>query len=798
MLDPCPPKTRADLEWQRLLDALAERTVSEAGRQLALALPFCDSLEEVRVALDEGREATALDTAGEPLPVAAIDDIAGAIDRARIGAALSNEELRAVMAALLAGRTLRRFLAAHKDEAPALQRVCATDPTLDKLERLLSESFEPDGTLSDRASPRLAALRAEARAARARVLRRLEDLLSKHGGIMQDAYWTERDGRFVLPIRADAHERFPGIVHGASASGATLFVEPRGVVELGNRLKMLESDIAREEQAIYAALSTRVGEDVLALEVLARVLAHADLRAASVKLASAAGLAFPEVLDTEGEVDLVAARHPLLALSGAKVVASDIAISAARAMVVSGPNAGGKTVSLKVVGLAALLLRAGLPVPAAPGSRLSVFERVLTDVGDDQSLRANLSTFSAHITNIARILDETHGGVLVLLDELAGGTDPREGEALAAAVLDSLTARGGTIACTTHYEGLKALAVHGGRFVNASVGFDLATLSPTFKLALGLPGSSSALAVARRFGMPSLVVERAQAMVARGAASFEETVKKLEDERQNLELARIAVERDRQEWAEKHRALDAERARLADKERRAIESEGAAVLAGLRRARRELDDAEGRIRRRPAESAELRDARAVVDAVAKKVTLGGELEPVRPEQRSNDGPPLASELRLGLKVFVPKLRADAEIVEVLPGDKLRVAAGSMKLTLRLDEVRARAGQERKAAPAKRPALPYDAASDPDVPMQTSENTADLRGLRADEAVAMAEQFLDRSLQDGRRVAFLIHGHGTGALRLAVRDALRGSRYVTRSRPGEQREGGDGVTVVWLR
>ena len=247
MLDPCPPKTRADLEWDRLLDALAERTVSEAGRALAKELPFCATRAEVLAALIEGREATALDAMGEPLPAAALDDIAPALGRARIGASLSNEEIRAVQAALVAARTLRRFLSAHRDVAPALLEVCATDPSLDRLERLLTDAFEPDGTLSDRASPRLGELRSEARSARARVVRRLEDLLAKHGGLVQDGYWTERDGRFVLPIRADAHGRFPGIVHGASASGATLFVEPRGVVELGNRLKMLESDIAREE-----------------------------------------------------------------------------------------------------------------------------------------------------------------------------------------------------------------------------------------------------------------------------------------------------------------------------------------------------------------------------------------------------------------------------------------------------------------------------------------------------------------------------------------------------------------------
>ncbi len=801
--DPCPAKTRSDLEWDRLLEALADRCTSPAGKRAARALPFASTREGALGALAEVKEAVELDVLGEPLPTFDVPEIGPALDRARIGAVLANEEIRAVVACLGAARALRRFLHPRRARVPALEAACAVDPSLDPLERELGACFDPDGSLADRASPRLAELRAEWRAGRDRLVRRLEELIRKHEDILQDRYWTERDGRYVLPVRSDAHERFPGIVLGTSGSGATVFVEPRALVDAGNRQKMLDAQVTREEQVVYAALSARVGDAVDTIAAAAEALAHADVKSASAKLAKELRLTFPEIPEGESAIDLVGARHPLLALDGVAVVASDVTVSGGRAMVVSGPNAGGKTVALKTLGLAALMVRAGLPVPAKDGSRVSVLEVVLTDVGDDQNLHKSLSTFSAHVQNLATILDATGPGALVLLDELAGGTDPREGEALAAAVLDSLCARGGTVACTTHYEGLKALALADPRFVNASVGFDLGTMSPTFKLALGIPGASSALAVARRFGIPATVLERAERFLSREAVSFDQLVDKLAAERRALELSRAAAEREAEAAQEKQRALDRELERLAGKERGAITREGEALLASLKRAREDLRAAQARLRGGKPTEEDVRAAARAIDAVAHKASIGGELEPRAPGDAVDRAPVPPGEIRVGLRVYVPRLRAEAEIVEVLGGGQLRVAAGALKLGTTVSEVRA-AHASPAAAPAPRrekarkPSFELDAAADPDVPIQTSDNTVDLRGLRAHEATAMAEQFLDRTMGAGRKVAFLIHGHGTGALREAVREALRASHYVARMRPGEQGEGGDGVTVVWLR
>ena len=801
--DPCPPKTRADLEWDTVLRALSERCAGPLGRELALALPFAATRDEARSLLAQAAEAKTLLDEGRPLPAGQVDDVREAIERARVGGVLAPEELRAIGHLLGAARALRRFLASRRSTLPALFEACSTDPTLDELADTLAGSFEPDGTLADRASPRLRELRSEWHAARQRMLSRMEELMKRYEAVIQDRFVTEREGRWVLPVRSDSHERFPGIVHATSASGATLFVEPRAVVPMGNRLKVLEADVRREEGAVYAQLTGLVADQLSSVEAAANAIAVADVRAATAKLAQDVALTFPVVVDRPA-LDLRRARHMLLALDGT-VVPSDLTLEAGRAVVVSGPNAGGKTVALKTMGLVALLVRAGIPVPCDDGSTVGLFDVVLTDVGDDQSLQKNLSTFSAHVSNLTEILSETTRGALVLLDELAGGTDPREGEALAAGVLDSLCARGGAVAVTTHYEGLKALALADTRFENASVGFDLATMAPTFRLAIGVPGSSSALAVARRFGMPSTVIERAERFLTREDRSFEAVVKKLHDERAALELARAAAEEREAEAARAKARLEAEIEAARSRERRVLGDEARELMERVKRAREDLREAQAKLRGKKVDAEAAREAERMIDRAAGEVAIGGPLEGlvVSSEEAPRDAV-RAAELRKGSRVWVQKLRAEADVVEVLGGDQVRVAAGPLKLTVAVGDLRA---AQAPAAPPSRPAASQSSsrgappkstpvpAADPPIP--TRDATCDLRGLRVEDAVSMATSFLDRALGQGTRVAFLLHGHGTGALRDAVRKELARIQYVTTFRSAEANQGGDGVTVVWL-
>jgi DNA mismatch repair protein MutS2 len=798
-VDPCPPKTRSDLEWDRVLHALAERCAGPLGRDLAVALPFAATRDEARAFLAQAAEATGLLERGQTLPVGEVDDVREAIERARVGGVLAPAELRAVGRLLGAARALRRFLASRRAEVPALYDACSTDPTLDELADEITASFDPDGTLADGASPRLRELRGEWHAARQRMLSRMEDMMARYEGVLQDRFVTEREGRWVLPVRSDAHERFPGIVHATSSSGSTLFVEPRAVVPMGNRLKVLEADVKREEEAVYARLSALVSDVLPSVDAAARALALADVRAATAKLARDQALVFPAIVD-EPRLDLKRARHLLLALDLPHVVPSDLVLASERAIVVSGPNAGGKTVALKTMGLAALMVRAGLPVPCGDGSTIGLFDVVLTDVGDDQSLQKNLSTFSAHISNLAEILLETTRGALVLLDELAGGTDPREGEALAAGVLDSLCARGGAVAATTHYEGLKALALADSRFVNASVGFDIATMTPTFQLAMGVPGSSSALAVARRFGMPSTVIERAERFLTREDQNFEVVVKKLHDERAALELARAAAEEREQEARVLRTRLEGELETAQNREKRALGEEARELMDRLRRAREDLRGAQARLRAKKIEPEALREAERAVERVAAEVAIGGALESLVVNAREVERAPVrTTDLRRGSRVWVQRLRAEADVIEVLGGEQVRVAAGALKLTVAVSDLRAVVHPDAPSRPALRSLSGRAPAPAPaeEALIQTRDNTCDLRGLRVDDAVAMATTFLDRALGEGQRAVFLLHGHGTGALREAIREELGRTRYVTRFRSAEGDQGGDGVTVVWL-
>jgi len=802
--DPCPPKTRADLEWDRVLSALAERCAGPLGRDLARGLGFAETRDEARAWLAQSAEATTLLREGRSLPVADVADVREALERARVGGVLAPAELRAVERMLGAARALRRFLASRRAALPRLFEACATDPTLDDVADEISGCFEVDGALADRASPRLRELRGEWRAARQRMLSRMEELMGRYESVVQDRFVTEREGRWVLPVRSDAHERFPGIVHATSSSGATLFVEPRAVVGMGNRLKVLDAEVKREEQAVYARLTGLLGDVLPSVEAACGALALADVRAATARLAQELSLVFPDVVD-EPRLDLKRARHPLLALEMAdRVVPSDLAIEAGRGVVVSGPNAGGKTVALKTMGLAALMVRAGMPVACAEGTTVGLLDVVLTDVGDDQSLHKNLSTFSAHVKNLVEVLQETGRGALVLLDELAGGTDPREGEALAAGVLDSLCARGGAVAATTHYEGLKALALVDDRFVNASVGVDLATMTPTFELAMGLPGSSSALAVARRYGLPATVIERAERFLTREDQSFEAVVQKLHDERAALALARAAAEQREDEARGARARADAELESAKSRAKKMLSEEAAELMDRLRRARDDLRDARARLRSRKVDADGLREAERAIERVAGEVAIGGPLgrlvaggdTGVDEGQRE---PVRAPDLRRGARVWVPRLRAEADVVEVLGDGGVRLAAGPLKLTVPATELRTAPSPVPAPRPLRsvpsRPGRPEAAVEG--APIQTHDNTCDLRGLRIDDGVGMATSFLDRAVGDGQPVVFLLHGHGTGALRDAIRKELARSPYVARFRGGDPDQGGEGVTVVWL-
>lgn len=786
-------KTLADLEWDQVEQAVADRCQGPLGQGLSLHL--AESFEETERMLAEAREAWSLLDRNDPLPLEGICEIASSLQHLEREGVLDGGALKDIRVTLRAAAALRRFLGQRKDSVPYLHRACAIDPTLDGLEEEVGVSIGDDGTILDSASADLARLREEVGNLRGRIVRKLEDLIQKRSAILQDSFYTIREGRYVLPVRTDAHERFHGIVHGSSASGATIFVEPRELVERGNRLKMAHGELEREERRILAALSDLVRQYVPQLRAAAEALDHADLRSASAQLAVDLGAHFVELCQ-EPRITLRGARHPSLVLSGIDVVPNDIELSGGEALVISGPNAGGKTVALKMLGLAALMTRAGLAVPAEEESVCGFFSPVLAAVGDEQSLARSLSTFSAHLVTLRGVLEQAGERVLVLLDELAGATDPEAGAALACAVVKTLVERRSAVAVTTHYEALKALAAEREDMHNASVGFDFDNMAPTFRMTMGVPGGSNALEVARRYGIPTEVIDQARNALPEHSRNFETLVAKLEAATKAALEEQSALQEDRAKIIQERTKLDVRRQELKAREAKGLGRESQKLVDQVRELHRRLDDAKKELRQRSeAES---------VAAASEVLRAGGELlgeldahrlslepEPVETAALDPDA------VRIGERVWVERLRSVADVIEGPARGKVRVSAGMMKLWVEVTDLRA---LKEVPAPAVRASNAVSGAHlKPQRVLRTSDNTLDVRGLRADDAVALAESFLDRMYAAAESRVFIVHGVGSGALRVAIHEHLaRDAAYVEGFRQATQDEGGPQVTVVSLK
>ena len=786
-------KTLADLEWDQVEQAVAERCRGPLGEGLSLKL--ADSFDDTERACTEAKEAWTMLIRNEPLPLEGICEIRSSLQHLEREGVLDGSALKEIRMTLRAAGALRRFLGERKDSVPQLYRVCAIDPTLDGLEEEVGMSIGDDGTILDSASAELARLREEAGNLRARIIRKLEDLIQKRSAILQDSFHTIREGRYVLPVRADAHERFHGIVHGSSASGATIFVEPRELVERGNRLKMAQAELEREERRILAALSDLVRQYVPQLRAAAEALDHADLRGASARLAVDLRAEFVE-LSAEPRISLREARHPLLVLRGIEVVSNDVDLAGGEALVISGPNAGGKTVALKMLGLAALMTRAGLPVPAAEGSVCGFFAPVLAAVGDEQSLARSLSTFSAHLVTLRAVLEQANERVLVLLDELAGATDPEAGAALACAIVSRLVEQGAAVAVTTHYEALKALAAERDEMHNAAVGFDLDEMAPTFRLRMGVPGGSNALEVARRFGIPSEVVDAARTALPEHSRSFETLVAKLDAATKAAVVEQAALHDERAKLGQERVKLDARREELAARAAKGLGREAQKLVEQLKDLHRRLDQAKKSLRER-SEADSIAEASAVSSEAAELLAevdrqrASLEPEPVETAQLDPEA------VGVGDRVWVERLRSTAEVIEGPARGKVRVAAGMMKLWVDLSDLRG-LKQSADRAPKETAAVTATQVK-AQRSVRTSVNTLDVRGLRPDEAVSLAEAFLDRMYGAAESSAFIVHGIGSGALRAAIHEHLaRDAAYVEEFRQATQDEGGPQVTVVSLK
>lgn len=801
-----PARTLDDLAFGEILRALAGRCRTEAGRRRAQARPFLHDTAEVEAALTLVDEARRLSEEQISLPFGALPDVSDALPRAAKSALLEPRELSAMAQVLFAFERTRDALADRAGTVPALVQVARRLPALEALARRVDRCFEADGEISDRASPALKDARDRVRGLHRALKARLDVMLHDDAFLpnLREGYYTLRNGRYVLPVNAQHQAQVPGIVHNASGSGQTLFVEPEGLVSLGNQLAIAQSLVNEEERRILQELTDAVGREADRIGAGVSALAELDEAEAAARLASDLDLHRPAIEPTGGTLQLRQLRHPLLILKGHEVVPNDVRLAdGVRALVVSGPNAGGKTVTLTAVGLTALMLRAGLPVPASDGSRLPLYRSVHSAVGDAQDLAQGLSTFSAHVAELREIGRHAEPGSLALIDEIAADTDPREGAALAVAVLEDLLDRGAVALVTTHLEELKALAHLDPRFINARVGFDPRKMAPTYRLQIGEAGSSSAIEIARRMGLSEKVCDRARQLVLGAGGPLAQALAAAEEERRHLAEAQDRAEQATREAQAEKAALEREREdslrRLAAEEQEHRERR----LQELETMRAELRELAAQLRAEASAQAAAQAAAAAQQKLAERTAEEqrrlNEAKATAARAQAPDTPP---ELRVGGWVHHAGLGRDVEILELSEGQAL-VAAGLMKMRVPVAELsRSQTGRP----PPKFPTGPQEkqeralrrAEEAAPAAVRASLYRCDVRGMRADEALREVEQFLDRVYRGGEESALILHGHGTGALKQAIRESLGSSPYVRMFRPGESHEGGDGVTVVAFR
>jgi DNA mismatch repair protein MutS2 len=791
-------RTESELGWPDVLTALAERCRLPAGRRRALSLPFLPTPSEAREALARVGEARALSEDGAALPLGGVGDVEAHLERATKGGVLDPLALRECAALARAAARTRDALLSRAGEQPRLAALAEPITGDARLADRVERAIEPSGVVSDRASPALSAARERSRGLHRALKTQVEALLGdaemqRH---LRDTYFTIRNERYVLPVLASARSAVPGIVHNASQSGQTLFVEPDSMVELGNELSIANAMAAEEEQRILRELTEAVTAGSGALAKDLDVLASLDVLEGCARLASDLDAHAPEVVAPAEGLELLSLRHPLLVLQGKKVVPSHVRLAPPqRALIVSGPNGGGKTVAITAVGLSALMVRAGLPVAAAEGSRLPFFLEVKAAVDERGDLAKDLSTFTAHRAAVKDMLLGAVPGSLVLVDEIAADTDPREGAALAAGILEALVERGAAVLVTTHLDELKALALTDVRYANARVGFDAERLQPTYQLHLGTPGSSSALEVAGRIGLPPQVIARARAALGGDGGALGQALRALDAERGALESQRRAAEdaRDEARRAEQRARAAEEAARRAERE--AAARMGAALADDLEAARGEVAELLASLQAQPT-------VRAATDAAAKldawRATVASAARAAKAKAETGPEALPGAALAPGVRVRIVSLGQDGEVVE-LAGDVALVRAGPLKIRRPLADLLPLRGKAKDAALGRTRAERIQAAAEarPDAP-RGPERRLDVRGLRVEELLRQVDRFLDTLYAGGEAECLVLHGHGTGALKQALRDHLSSSPYVGSHRPGDRHEGGDAVTVVTLR
>ncbi|MEX0683164.1 MAG: endonuclease MutS2 [Dehalococcoidia bacterium] len=802
-----PTKALSTLEYDKVIERLARFCYTERGRALAVALEPATEYAEVLARQRLTAEGRRLIELKPNLSLSDVHDVGGIVAAAALGRQLDPQELLDVRVTLDAARVAHDTVDKLRMYMPHLGEIVDRIADLRDVTTEIARCIDGKGEVLDSASPALATARRESRIAHERLTSRLQQVLNKSKTALQEPIITLRDGRYVVPVKSELRSQLPGIVHDVSSSGATVFLEPLETVEIGNKWRELLAEEEREIARIMRDLSARVGTRAEEIGTALEALADVDLLVAKVRYGESIGASVlphdgPEqrwLMKEPGSLYLQNARHPLITgnvvpvsvwLGEGGPVARDVESGEPfTVLLITGPNTGGKTVALKTTGLLALMAQAGIPVPADADSRLPVFDAVFADIGDEQSIEQSLSTFSSHMSNITAILRAATHRSLVLLDELAAGTDPIEGSALAKAILGYLLRTDCMTIATTHHGELKAFAHSTAGVTNASVEFDAETLSPTYRLHIGLPGQSNALAIAERLGMPEDVLAEAREGISPDRLAIESLITDLHRHREEAEAASTEqrsaaddAQRARTRVTKELQSLEANRSRLIEETRKEMETELQQTRARLREALKDVQKAE---RLTVFERAKvIETAQAEAEVVAEAVT-----KVQKRERRKRPGPLPAIEP--GDRVFLHDIPTPGEALSEPDADgDFEVNLGALRARVNVKQI---ASVEKETGNTRQETREYE----PSFVVPKVSPELDLRGLSVDEALTLIDQRLDEAVRSGVRELRIIHGKGTGTLRRAVREMLRKHALVKAQAVAERRDGGDGVTVVEL-
>ena len=782
-------KSMATLELPQVLALLADCAATLEGKERCLALRPLTDLDDVARAQEETSAAVKmLILRGSP-GFSGVKPVSASLQRADMGGSLSTRELLDIASVLRCARGARDY--GDSEEKTVISHLFRSLTPNRFLEDSITNSILSEEEIADSASSELASIRRHMRSTEARVRDILQRLISSNQSkYLQESIITIRSDRYVVPVKAEHKNAIPGLVHDVSSSGSTFFIEPMGVVKANNELRELAAREKKEIERILAELSAQcaahkedIGEDYTLLILLDTIFARGQL---SLKMeASQPGL-------SERYLRLRGARHPLL--DKKKAVANDLELGDRfDTLVITGPNTGGKTVTLKTLGLITLMAQCGLHIPAKSDSTVRVFRRVLSDIGDEQSIAQSLSTFSSHMTNIVGILKEADGQTLILFDELGAGTDPVEGAALAAAVIESARELGALVAATTHYAELKVYAMTTTGVENASCEFNVDTLAPTYRLVKGIPGKSNAFAISRRLGLPEEIIDRAAARLDAENVRFEDVLTKLDQQRQEMEKDRAEARRLKLEMEQSAGKAREYRKRLEEERSKVVEKAQAEARAIIQEARDASDLALSELKelkkRQDLDWQQVNDGRAEARRLLNEAerSIGGAAQ--EPE-----APPPTRPARAGDTVELVSMGTRASVLSVNKDGTLQLQAGILKITAKQDEVRVVEGETQSQKEARR----IVQRAQHTLRAAAAPSEIDLRGMMTDEAIAVLDRFLDTAMMGKLESVTIIHGKGTGAVRKAVREHLKRSRYIKSFRPGRYGEGEDGVTVAELR